>query len=147
MVLGDDPRWSQKVPVKNLLTIAEGLTYLLFTSLNVIHILAGCNEEFEDILQFLCPIEISNNYEFSLDGTALEEIEIDLTESFEKLPIDHLVEPVEGKTKDDSCFGQIRSGPKKRGRPKGVFPTGDLLRERRNAANARERKRMNQLTR
>ena len=83
-----------------------------------------------------------------MDETTLKEIEIDPTESFGKLPIEHLVEPVEGRTKDDSCFdGQIRSSPKKRGQPKGVFTRGNLLRERRNAANARERKRMNQLNR
>ena len=104
---------------------------------------AACNKDYEDILQFLCPIEVNNNNGFSLDETTLDKIEIDLTENFGNLPIEHLMKPVEGKTND----GQIRSIPKKRGRPKGVLPSGDLLRKRRNAANARERKRINKLTR
>ena len=60
--------------------------------------------------------------------------------SYVKLPGENLE-----ITKADSVVDQV--GLKKRGRPKVVSMSNNLLRERRDAANARERKRMNQMTR
>ena len=90
----------------------------------------------------LCPIEINNNNEFSLDDTSLEVT--DLLESHEKLPRENLEAEI---PRYDSCVDGVRSSSKKRGRPKVVSMTENLSRERRDAANARERKRMNQMTR
>ena len=103
---------------------------------------AGCNDEFDDIFQLLSPIEINSNIEFSLDNTSLETT--DFLDSYVKLPRENLED---GITNDDTCAGRVRSSLKKRGRPKVVSMTDNLLRERRDAANARERKRMNQMTR
>ena len=103
---------------------------------------AGCNDEFDDIFQLLSPIEINSNIEFSLDNTSLETTEF--LDSYVKLPRENLED---GITNDDTCAGRVRSSLKKRGRPKVVSMTDNLLRERRDAANARERKRMNQMTR
>ena len=103
---------------------------------------AGCNDEFDDIFQLLSPIEINSNIEFSLDNTSLETTEF--LDSYVKLPRENLED---GITNDDACAGRVRSSLKKRGRPKVVSMTDNLLRERRDAANARERKRMNQMTR
>ena len=89
----------------------------------------------------LSPIE-NNNIEFSLDDTSLEVT--DLLKSFEKLPTENLEDEI---TRDISCVGRVRPGSKKRGRPRVVSTTDNLSRERRDAANARERKRMNQMTR
>ena len=99
---------------------------------------AGCNDEFEDIFELLSPMEI-NNIEFLLDDTPLEATEF--LESYVKLPAGENLEI----TKVDSVVDQV--GLKKRGRPKVVSMSNNLLRERRDAANARERKRMNQMTR
>ena len=87
----------------------------------------------------LSPIEITNNIEFSLDDTSLEVT--DLLKSYEKLPTENEI------TRDISFVGRVRPGSKKRGRPRVVSMTDNLSRERRDAANARERKRMNQMTR
>ena len=103
---------------------------------------AGCNDEFDDIFLLLSPIEINNNIEFSLDNTSLETTEF--LEGYVKLPRENLED---GITKDDASVSRDRSSLKKRGRPKVVSITDNLLRERRDAANARERKRMNQMTR
>ena len=92
--------------------------------------------------QLLSPIEINSNIEFSLDNTSLETTEF--LDSYVKLPRENLED---GITNDDTCAGRVRSSLKKRGRPKVVSMTDNLLRERRDAANARERKRMNQMTR
>ena len=99
---------------------------------------AGCNDEFEDIFQLLSPMEI-NNIEFLLDDTPLEATEF--LESYVKLPAGENLEI----TKVDSVVDQVSL--KKRGRPRVVSMSDNLLRERRDAANARERKRMNQMTR
>ena len=97
---------------------------------------AGGNEEFNDLVQWLCPIEINNDVEFSLDDLEVT----DLLMSNEGLPTENLEEEI---TRDISCICQVRPGSKKRGRPR-VCKTG---RKGRDEANARERKRMNQLTR
>lgn len=77
-----------------------------------------------------------------MDDTSLEVT--DLLESHEKLPRENLEAEI---TRNDSCVDGVRSSAKKRGRPKVVSMTENLSRERRDAANARERKRMNQMTR
>ena len=100
---------------------------------------AGSNDEFDDIFQLLSPMEI-NNIEFLLDDTPLDAMEF--LESYVKVPGENLE-----ITKVDSEVDPVRSSSKKRGRPKVVSMSGHLLRERRDAANARERKRMNQMTR
>ena len=98
----------------------------------------GCNEEFDDILQLMCPLEISN-------------MELLLDTNYTSFKTTALLERYHGvsildSSKDESSMGQVY--PNRRGRPK-VVPalTHHLMRERRDTANARERKRMNQLTR
>ena len=100
---------------------------------------AGSNDGIDDIFQLLFPMEI-NNIEFLIDDTPLDAMEF--LESSVKVPGENLE-----ITKVDSGVDPVRSSSRKRGRPKVVSMSGHLLRERRDAANARERKRMNQMTR
>ena len=100
---------------------------------------AGCIDVFNDIFHLLSPMEL-NNIEFLLDDTPLDAMEF--LESYVKVPGENLE-----VTKVDSGVDPVRSSSRKRGRPKVVTMSGHLLRERRDAANARERKRMNQMTR
>ena len=100
---------------------------------------AGYNEDFDEVFQLLCPKEINNSNEFSLDNTSFEAN--DFMESYENLQ--NLEDEI---TRDKSCVSQVRPSVKKRGRPKTIM-TENLSRERRDAATARERKRMNEMTR
>ena len=81
-----------------------------------------------------------NNIEFLLDDTLLEATE---SLEFESYIIssrrDNLAEEV---SKVDSGVDRVSSIPKKKRRPKVVY-----MRKQRDAANARERNRMHQLTR
>ena len=100
---------------------------------------AGYKDEFDDIFPLLSPMEL-NKFEFLLDETPFEATEF--LEGFVNLPMENQDQEV---TKVGSCVDQVRS--RKRGRPKAVSKSENLVRERRNAANARERKRMNQMIR
>ena len=81
-----------------------------------------------------------NNFEFLLDDTPFAASEF--LEGYVNLPRENL-EPAVFKV--GSCVDQVRS--KKRGRPKVVSKSGNLVRERRDAAHARERKRHVQMNR
>ena len=101
---------------------------------------------FEDeLLQMIAPLEINNNnIEFELDIFAEEII---LSKCEEGVQHQNKSEP-EQDGKQAKEFKRRRSFKnQRRGRPRLVPLTENVMKARRDAANARERRRMNQMTR
>ena len=99
------------------------------------------NEDFEDLYQLICPLEdFNNNNDFELQPAGSNENNSD----YEAVKVVGIEEKSNIKSKSVGKTHKRKSH--KRGRPRLVPLTEDLLRERRDAANARERRRMNQMT-
>lgn len=102
----------------------------------------GCDEEFDDILQLICPLEINNNISF------IEPFECSVSTNeniIEYQPCNNEnLEQLKPRKKPPHKNDSVNS---KRGRPRMTPISDNLLRQRRDAANARERRRMNQMTR
>ena len=105
--------------------------------------LLGCDEEFDDILQLICPLEINNNISF------IEPFECSVSANeklIEYAPCNNNENVEQLKTRKKPSH-KNDTGNSKRGRPRMTPISDNLLRQRRDAANARERRRMNQMTR
>ena len=100
---------------------------------------------FEDeLLQMIAPLEINNNIEFELDIFA-EEIILSKYEEGEQHQ--NKSEPQQDGKQAKEFKRRRSSRNQRRGRPRLVPLTENVMKARRDAANARERRRMNQMTR
>ena len=125
-----------------LLRSVCALRLAMNTFTDTINWLPGCDEEFDDILQLICPLEINNNISF------IEPFEcsVSTNENIIEYPPCNNENAETLKTRKKPSH-KTDAGNSKRGRPRMTPISDNLLRQRRDAANARERRRMNQMTR